>query len=112
MKSDISITRGRTYMFDICVKDSEGEPYVLQSDEKLIFGIKKLYTDPIYIFKKILTIDDATDTGVYSLKIEPKDTLRLICGAYCFDVGMKREDDYFSVIDYSTLILEKNVTKG
>ena len=112
MKTSISITRGRTYMFDIYVKNSEGEPYVLQDDEKLIFGIKKLYTDPIYIFKKVLTINDATDTGVYSLEIKPKDTLRLACGTYCFDVGMKREDDYFSVIDYSTLILEKNVTKG
>lgn len=112
MKNDLTIIRGRSYLFDIQVTDSEGELYNLQDGETLIFGIKKKYTDPVYVFKKILTINDATDTGVYSLKILPRDTERLVCDTYCFDVGMKRGDDYFSVIDYSTLTLEKNVTKG
>ena len=110
MKQDISITRGRTYIFDIVVIDDDN-PYVLQEGEKIIFGIKKFYTDAVYLYKKIITLEDSTDTGVYSLKIEPKDTQYLPCVDYCYDVGLKSGNDYFSIIDYSTLKLEKNVTR-
>lgn len=112
MKQDISLARGRTYVFELEVNDANGEPYILQDGETLIFGIKRFYSDPIYRVKKIITPEMMFEDGVYELKLEPKDTLRLPIGDYCYDVGLQSETDFFEVIEYSKFSLTKNVTKA
>lgn len=112
MKQDISLARGRTYVFELAVNDADGEPYILQDGETLIFGIKRLYSDPIYRVKKIITPEMMFEDGLYELELEPKDTLRLPIGDYCYDVGLQSGKDFFEVIEYSKFSLTKNVTKA
>lgn len=52
MKQNISIVRGRTQTFNIAVTDADGEAYTLESEEKLIFGVKKNYYDVSYLIEK------------------------------------------------------------
>lgn len=111
MKQNISIVRGRTQTFNIAVTDANGEAYTLESEEKLIFGVKKNYYDVSYLIEKKLTSANATtDAGVYALKILPEDTKDLACGEYCYDVGLQSGSDYYSVIECSHFKVEHNVT--
>lgn len=112
MIQHISMVRARTQTFDIALTDADGADYVLQTGEKLIFGIKKNYNDTDYLLKKILTSENATNTtGVYTLTLVPDDTANMSCDQYCYDIGLQSGNDYYSVIDCSHFKLTHNVTK-
>lgn len=112
MIQHISMVRARTQTFDIALTDADGADYVLQTDDKLIFGIKKNYDDASYLLKKVLTSENATDTtGVYALTLAPDDTANMPCDDYCYDISLQSGDDCYSVIDCSHFKLLRNVTK-
>lgn len=54
MKQNISVTRARTHKLKIRLTGPDGQPYVMTSGEKLIFGVKKALTDSDYAISKII----------------------------------------------------------
>ena len=52
MKQNISVTRARTHKLKIRLTGPDGLPYVMAQGEKLIFGVKKELTDPVYAISK------------------------------------------------------------
>lgn len=111
MEQKLSIVRGRTETIHITISDASGNAYVLGNEEKLIFGVKKNYYDASYLIKKTLTIHDVSSiSGTYILTLKPEDTQYLRCDKYFYDVGLQSGNDYYTVIECSHFILERNVT--
>lgn len=108
MAQKLEVVRGSTVTLAIHVTDVAGNDYVLQSGEKIIFGVKKKPTDEVILFTKTSTIIEG---DVYKIEIEPADTIDLECGKYYFDVGMQSGEKYFNIIEPSLFMLEANVTK-
>lgn len=107
----IRMIRGSTRKFNIFLNDSAGEPYELQTDEVIRFGIKIKSSDTDYIIKKELTADDLnTENGAYTLGFTPDDTLHLNFGEYFYDVGVQRGTDYYTIIPYSSFVIAQNIT--
>lgn len=52
MKQNISVTRARTHKLKIRLTGPDGLPYAMAQGEKLIFGVKKELTDPVYAISK------------------------------------------------------------
>ena len=105
----ITMIRGTSATFSLTIEDESGNPYTLQADEVLRFGIKTTPTDSQYIFSVDFNVPD-TD-GSYSFSISPADTENLSFGSYWYDVGLQSgEDDYWNVIPASAFYLAYNVT--
>jgi len=109
MAQKIEIVRGTSNDFIITVFDADGREYILSSDERLVFGIKKKLDDAEAIFTK--TAVNRSD-GSYAVSIEPGDTAELEPGRYFYDVGLKSGTDFFSVIDFTPIIIQPNITTG
>lgn len=54
MRQNISIMRERTHKLNIRLVGSDGRPYIMTSNEKLRFGVKKQLTDSEYKVEKIV----------------------------------------------------------
>lgn len=110
IKQPIEIVRGTTNSFDINLTDADGDAYVLQSGEKLIFGVKLSPCDTEYKLTKTLTSSDYDD-GVYVLEISPSDTINLPISDYYYDIGLQRGSDYYMVVGCNVFSLRKNITQ-
>lgn len=110
MKQDLSVIRGTTNTFNISVSNSEGEPYILHTGEKLLFGVKLNPDDENYAILKTLTSENEID-GVYKFVIQPEDTIALPCYGYYYDVGLQTDEGYFNIIECSEFNLVQNITK-
>lgn len=111
MRQNISIVRGTTMPLSITVTDADGEPYELQSGEKLLFGVKKDVNSSSCIISKELTSANYSD-GAYQTSILPNDTGQLEFGRYFYDVGLKSGSNYYNVIEYSEFCILPNITSG
>lgn len=107
MKNDIEIIRGTTNTFEITVTNAHGELYNLTSNEQLLFGIKKNYTDTEYIFVKAVKVGE---NGVYSVTLRPEDTKMCDCCKYFYDVAIQSGTDFYNVIEASNFTIKKNIT--
>ena len=108
MTKKIEIVRGTSQTIEIEVMDEEGNSYTLAEGERLLFGVKRDIKDANFvIFKQVAR----TENGVYTLDIEPADTLGLEIGRYVYDVGLEKGTKYFPVIKVSPFVIEPNVTK-
>lgn len=108
MRNDVEIVRGTTNTFEITVTNANGEPYILGSGEKLLFGVKKNHTDGRYIFVKTIRLCDKP--GVYSVTINPEDTEICDCCKYFYDVAVQSGDNFFNIIEASFFHVKKNIT--
>lgn len=108
MTKDIRMVRGTSRTFSVSVTDANGNPYTLQSGEKLIFGVKKQAADEELLICKVVT--DCVD-GVCTVELDPEDTIELAVGKYYYDVGLQSADDYYIVVELSNFNIAANVTK-
>lgn len=108
MGDKIEIVRGTTNMIHIDVLDANGNPYTLQSGEKLIFGVKRNVTDEDEILVKTASV---AEDGGYVVNIAPNDTEDLKCGKYVYDVGLQSGDCFYNVIKATSFVIAGNVTK-
>jgi len=109
MSQNISMIRGTTKYFDITLRDAAGQGYTLASGETLVFGVKKEPEDYICTVLKTLTSADLAG-GKYRLTLSPSDTEEMEPGNYFYDIGLISGSDYFSVVECSRFVLERNVT--
>ena len=107
--NDISIVRGTTNTLNVTLKDPDGGAYVLADGEVLRFGVKCSHADREYLIRKDLTSADYKN-GVYPVTLRPEDTASLPCCGYCYDVGVQSGEDYYNVIECSTLTVARNIT--
>jgi len=107
VKNDVEIIRGTTNTFEITVTNAHGELYNLAANEKLLFGIKKNYIDPEYIFVKSVSVGE---NGVYTVTLHPEDTEMCDCCKYFYDVAIQSGDEFFNVIEASSFTVKKNIT--
>lgn len=92
---NIKLTRGDTAIIDIEITDSEGNPYVMQPLDELIFTVRKIYDAGSVVINKTL------QTPVITLVTN--DTKDLTFGKYRFDIYLYNSSTH--VLD--TFIAEK-----
>lgn len=108
MEQRIEIVRGTTNTVNIAVRDSDGNAYMLESGEVIVFGVKKHYKDEECLILKTVT---SLRNGVAEIGIAPDDTADLACGRYAYDVGLKSGANYYNVIVADDFVILPNVTK-
>lgn len=110
MGKNVEIIRGTSNQFDITISDVKQNLYILSSDEKILFGVKRKPTDAEYVFLKTVLASDGTD-GVYPVMIDPADTEGLAFGKYWYDAGLESGEDYHNIIEPSVFEIKPNITK-
>lgn len=91
-KNNIYLTRGDTGIFDITLKNGEGEPYVTHEGDTLRFMMIKKRGSGDYIIDKQIPIDTCV------LEIEPEETKPCKFGDYCYDVEFTDYEGHISTI--------------
>lgn len=80
----IYLTRGDTFMADISISQSDGEPYKPVEGDSIRFAMKKAYEDE----EPLLVKDIPTDT--MKLILEPGDTKPFEFGTYVYDIQLTK----------------------
>lgn len=92
---NIKLTRGDTAIIDIEITDADGEPYIMQPLDELIFTVRKIYDAGSVVIEKTL------QTPVITLVTD--DTKDLTFGLYRYDIYLYNSSTH--VLD--TFIAEK-----
>ena len=104
----LTTQKGRTLSVVISVEDADGEPYTLESGDKIRLGVRNVSGGSKLIYKE-LTSEDEVD-GEYSLTLTPENT-NIAVGRYLYDVSLQLSSgelydilpvDYFMVKDAVT----------
>lgn len=109
MSTNIKMIRGTTFEQDIHIT-YEDVDYNLQSNEILRFGVKESGQQRRYLIIKEWEQQDVKK-GIFTLRIDPSDTLKLPYKKYKYDLGIQRGNDYYMLIPESEFILCENITQ-
>lgn len=93
--------------------NKNGNPLRLSTGEKLIFGVKRAYTDTTYLLKKVLTSADELD-GEYTVSFSPTDmnNANVVPGLYYYDVSVQYPDgSLIKVIPRSRFLVIESETE-
>ena len=107
MQNRLEIVRGTTNTIRLEVVDVNGTAYNLDANARIIFGVKEKVEDTELVFQQTAEV---VGEGIFEVKIVPENTEGLKCGKYSYDVGLQRGEDYFNIIEPSTLVITPNVT--
>jgi len=90
---NITMPRGDIRPVSFTINDANGTPSDISFDE-IYFTVKRSFTDKRFLFQKKLSTGEIeqTNTGEYSLIIEPEDTNNLYFGEYAFDIEVVNTD--------------------
>ena len=80
----ITLTRGDTFMAQISITDSSGNPYIPVEGDSIRFAMKATYADKEPLLIKEIPIDTLI------LKINPEDTKELKFGVYIYDIQLTK----------------------
>lgn len=69
IRQNISIVRARTHKLVVRLTNKFGKPYVMSSDENLIFGVKKSITDNEYCLTKTINYDSGFEQVAQSEQV-------------------------------------------
>lgn len=89
----IAMPRGDIKLVRFLINDPNGTATDIDFTE-IYFTVKKTTKDRLYQFQKKLSTGGIVklDLGDYQVKIEPKDTRKMMYGKYKFDVQLLYED--------------------
>ena len=106
----IAMPRGDIRLVRFLVNDPNGTATDIDFTE-IYFTVKKNTKDRLYQFQKRLSNGGIIklDLGDYQVKIEPKDTAKMIYGDYKFDVQLQYEDQLKETF-VGDFILKEEVT--
>lgn len=100
----IYLTRGDTFMADVRIFQTNGDPYQLQEGDTIRFAMKKTLTDEEPLVIKDVPIDTRR------LVLDPEDTKLLPFGTYIYDVQLTKVDGTVDTfITPSKLVLTEEV---
>lgn len=108
MAQKVEIIRGTSNTINIAVTDANGDAYTLADGEKLLFGVKEGPGDKDPLIIKAVT---SGTEGVYTVELDPSDTIELDYGRFVFDVGLQSGEEYFNIIETGPFVIKPNVTK-
>lgn len=104
---NISLTRGDTGIFNISLKDANGDPYTPVEGDVLRFAMAKKYKE-LYSGENALILKNIPiETCI--LELEPDDTKFLDYGSYVYDVEFTDTDGHVSTIISAKMKLTKEV---
>ncbi|MDD6488551.1 MAG: hypothetical protein PUG48_01880 [Clostridia bacterium] len=94
-KADLIVTKGRTVEFSLTLVDADGQPYNLQSGEKLVFNVRANPDDnsdgvighPYVLSKSMVS------KGTYILTLNPSVTDLLTPGIYYYDIVLANDNN-------------------
>lgn len=105
----ISISQGTTLTTLLVLYDADDNIYKLNSGDKIIFGIKRHFSDSDYIIRKIFTSENADGDG-YDIVLLPEDT-QIASGKYMYDIGVQTSDGgYYIAVKPNVFNVEAAVT--
>lgn len=99
-ENNIYLTRGDTPIIDVSLKDEDGNPYAMTTNERLIFTLRKLWDKGTILLTKTVSTPEFVFTTA--------DTKDLDFGVYVYDIYI------YNVITFTrdTFIAEKIFTIG
>ena len=105
-----TIDKGTTEYISLTLKDkATGNTYVMGSNEKAIFGIKRRLEDSTCIVTKQFDVNNYYD-GKYTFSLSSSQT-NIPQGRYFFDIGVKLSNgDFVKPIKNKPLRIKGNVT--
>lgn len=104
----LTIQKGRTLSVVISVEDADGNPYTLDSGDKIRFGVRNVSGGNKLIYKE-LTSEDEVD-GEYPLTLTPENT-NIVVGRYLYDVSLQTSDgDLYDIVPADYFIVKDSVT--
>lgn len=93
--NDIVIKRGTAYDATLSVSDTDGNPYELKENEKLIFTVKKVKDlDAEPILQRVWNKDDCADDGTFNLHISDDETT-ISTGRYFYEFSRMYGDEHY-----------------
>lgn len=99
--NNLSIIKGTTHFLLLNIYTDDNQLYTLQSDDKIILGVKARSSQSAYDIQKIVTKEDKQDDG-YIISFNPNDTQNLECGRYYYDIGLQTANgDYYMIVEQS-----------
>lgn len=103
-QNTIYLTRGDTFLADVRIFQTCGDPYHLQEGDTIRFAMKKSLTDETTLVTKDIPIDTRR------LQLDPEDTKDLPFGTYVYDVQLTKADGTVDTfITPSKLVLTEEV---
>ena len=106
----ISVARGSSYSFSICIVDNDSY-YKLITNDILRFGVKKRDDDTEYLISKTATSADSDGDNGYIFNLECDDTVNLTTGNYVYDVGLQfANGDFKQIIPTSLFKIKSAIT--
>ena len=104
----IVVNQGRTLYRAVKIT-ANGSPYLLKTNEKIRFGVKRSRIASQYLILKKMTKDDEIN-GEYPFELTPTDT-NLPTGYYIYDVSVQLADgSCHSVQSADDFVVKESVT--
>ena len=105
----LSIYQGSTLNLTITIEGADEQPYLLQTGDKMRFGVKYIENGGSYLIYKELTSSDEVD-GEYPLTLTPENT-NIAVGRYLYDVSLQTSDgDLYDIVPADYFIVKDSVT--
>lgn len=83
--TDITLTRGNTAELLVLPKNDDDTPYILASDDKVLFTVKNRVGKGL-VQKTLTASAQDPETGEITIVLAPEDTIELAPQAYTYDV--------------------------
>lgn len=107
----IRLIRGDSAEIVLTIYQPEGEIFVPEDGDKIIFTLKKDEADENFLLQKKMGEGIIRDENTYHLIFNPEDTEHLPWGRYIYDVELERRNGYIdTIIPASSFFVERNVT--
>lgn len=111
MKIPVQINRGTTDQIYISLVIEDDEPYQLEEEEFLIFGLKSHSDSQYYeLYKKITNENYIDENQCYEIIFTPEDTKKLSKGEYIYNIGLQIKGDYVLIIEDSPFLILNSIT--
>lgn len=95
-RQDIEVYQKNTLYITVTLTDNNDNNYHLENGDKLIFGVKKIQSNPNYTIKKVLTLADEINDG-YTFCLTA-DNMSISPGRYIYDIALQFADGDFKTI--------------
>lgn len=100
--TNITLTRGNTAELLVLPKNDDDTPYILASDDKVLFTVKNRVGKGL-VQKTLTASAQDPETGEITIVLAPEDTIELAPQAYTYDVLLVTESgDAYTFIESST----------
>lgn len=106
---DIEFTRGDTQFFKFQIKDGEGNPIQLTSEDKVYFTVKQNANSEDILIQKRYSDDIQYSEGYFNFVLNSEDTSDLAYGTYNYDIELK-SGDYVKTLGQGIITLTEEIT--